>query len=173
MNKPSGGNGIQVELFQIWKDEAVKVLHSICQQFGKLNSGHRTGKGKFSFQSQRREMPKNVPATVPLPSFHMLVRLCSKSFKLGFRSTWTENLQMYKLGLERQRRRRPDCQHHLDHRKKAREFQKNILFCFTDCAKAFGCVYHNILWNILKEMGIPDHLTCTPEKSVCWTRNNS
>ena len=44
--------------------------------------------------------------------------------------------------------------------KKAREFQKNIYFCFIDCAKAFDCVHHNILWKILKEMEIPDHLTC-------------
>ena len=44
--------------------------------------------------------------------------------------------------------------------KKAREFQKNIYFCFIDYAKAFDCVDHNKLWNILKEMGIPDHLTC-------------
>ena len=44
--------------------------------------------------------------------------------------------------------------------KKAREFQKNIYFCFIDYAKAFGCVDHNKLWKILKEMGIPDHLTC-------------
>ena len=43
---------------------------------------------------------------------------------------------------------------------KASEFQKNIYFCFIDCAKAFDCVDHNILWKILKEMGIPDHLTC-------------
>ena len=43
---------------------------------------------------------------------------------------------------------------------KAREFQKNIYFCFIDYAKAFNCVDHNKLWKILKEMGIPDHLTC-------------
>ena len=43
---------------------------------------------------------------------------------------------------------------------KAREFQKNIYFCFIDYAKAFDCVDHNKLWKILKEMGIPDHLTC-------------
>ena len=48
-NKASGGDGIPGELFQILKDDVVKVLHSICQQFGKLSSGHRTGKGKFSF----------------------------------------------------------------------------------------------------------------------------
>ena len=44
--------------------------------------------------------------------------------------------------------------------KKAREFQENIYFCFTDCAKAFDCVDQNKLWKILKETGIPDHLTC-------------
>ena len=60
MNKVSGGDGIPVELFQILKDDAVKVLHSICQQIWKLSSGYKTGKGQFSFQSQRRAMPKNV-----------------------------------------------------------------------------------------------------------------
>ena len=71
MNKASGDDGIPVELFQILKDDAVKVLHSICQQFGKLRSGHRTGKGQFSSQSQRKAMPKNVQATAQLHSSHM------------------------------------------------------------------------------------------------------
>src|SRR5574337_575764 len=53
-NKASGGDGIPVELFQILKDDAVKVLYSICNKLGKLSSGHRTGKGQFSFQSQRK-----------------------------------------------------------------------------------------------------------------------
>ena len=57
-NKASGGDGIPVELFQILKDDAVKVLHSICQQIWKLSSGHRTGKGQFSFQSQRKRNAK-------------------------------------------------------------------------------------------------------------------
>ena len=74
-NKASGGDGIAVELFQILKDGAVKVLHSICQQkFGKLSSGHRTGKGQFSFQSQRKAMPKNAQTTAQLHSSHMLVK---------------------------------------------------------------------------------------------------
>ena len=55
-----GGDEIPVELFQILKDDAVKLLHSICQHFGKLSSGHRTGKSQFSLQSQRKAMPKNV-----------------------------------------------------------------------------------------------------------------
>ena len=85
-NKASGGDGIPAELFQILKDETVKVLHSVCSKTGKLSSGHRTGKGQFSFQSQRRAMPKNVQTTTQLFSFHMLARSCSKSFKLGFNS---------------------------------------------------------------------------------------
>ena len=74
MNKASGGDGIPVELFQILKDDAVKVPHSICQQTGKLSSGHRTGKGQFSFQSQRKAMPKNAQTTAQLHSSHMLVK---------------------------------------------------------------------------------------------------
>ena len=74
MNKASGGNGIPVELFQILKDDAVKVLHSVCQQIGKLSSGHGTGKGRFSFQSQRKTMPKNAQTTPQLHSSHMLVK---------------------------------------------------------------------------------------------------
>ena len=54
INKASGGDGIPVELFQILEDDAVKVPHSICSKFGKLSSGHRIGKGQFSFQSQRK-----------------------------------------------------------------------------------------------------------------------
>ena len=74
MNKASGGDRIPAELFQILKDDAVNVLHSICQQIGKLSSGHGTGKGQFSFQSQRRVIPNNVQTTAQLYSFHMLAR---------------------------------------------------------------------------------------------------
>ena len=74
MNKASGGDGIPAELFQILKDDAVKVLHSYASTFTKLSSGHRTGKGQFSFQSQRRETPKNVQTTAQLDSFHMLAK---------------------------------------------------------------------------------------------------
>ena len=73
-NKASGGDGIPVELFQILKDDAVKVLHSVCQKSGKLSSGHRIGKGQFSFQSQRKAMPKNAQTTTQLHSSHMLVK---------------------------------------------------------------------------------------------------
>ena len=74
MNKASEGDGIPVELFQILKYDAVKVLHSICQQIGKLRSGPRSGKGQFSFQSQRKAMPKNAQTTTQLHSSHTLVK---------------------------------------------------------------------------------------------------
>ena len=69
-NNASVGDGIPVELFQILKDGTVKVLHSICQQFGKFISGHSTGKGQFSSQCQRKAMPKNVQTTTQLHSLH-------------------------------------------------------------------------------------------------------
>ena len=74
MNKASGGDGISVELLQILKDDAVKVLHSYASKFGKLSSGHRTGKGQFSFQSQRKAMSKNAQTTAQLHSSHTLVK---------------------------------------------------------------------------------------------------
>ena len=64
MNKANGGGGIPAELFQILKDDAVKVLQSICQQIWKTSNGYRTGKGQFSFQSQRMAMPKNLQTTI-------------------------------------------------------------------------------------------------------------
>ena len=74
MNKASGGDGIPVELFKILKDDAAKVLHSVCQHFRKLSSGHRTGKGQFSFQSPKKAKPKNVQSTAQLHSSHMLAK---------------------------------------------------------------------------------------------------
>ena len=73
-NKASGDDGIPVELFQILKDDVVKVLHSYARKFGKHSSGHRTGKGQFSFQSQRKAMPKNAQTTAQLHSSHTLVK---------------------------------------------------------------------------------------------------
>ena len=74
MNKASGGDGIPVELFQILKDDAVKVLTQYASKFGKLSSGHRTGKGQISFQSLRKAMPKNAQTTAQLRSSHTLAK---------------------------------------------------------------------------------------------------
>ena len=72
-NKASGGDGIQVELFQILKDDAVKVLHSICQHIWKTKQWPQDWKRSFSFQSQRKAMPKNAQTTAQLHSSHVLV----------------------------------------------------------------------------------------------------
>ena len=74
MNKASGGDGIPVDLFQILKDDAVKLLHSICQHIWKTHQWPRTGKGQFSFQSQRKAVPKNAQTTPQLHSSHTLVK---------------------------------------------------------------------------------------------------
>ena len=73
MNKISGGDGIPVELFQVLKDDDLKVLQ-IVSKFGKFSNGHRTGKGQFSFQSQRKAMPKNAQTTAQLHSSHTIVK---------------------------------------------------------------------------------------------------
>ena len=76
--KPGRGDGISAEIFQILRDDAVKVLHSLCQQIWKtqqwLRKGHRNGKGQFSFQSQRKSVPKNAQTTEQLLLFHMLAK---------------------------------------------------------------------------------------------------
>ena len=81
-----------------------KCCTQFASKFGKLSSGHRTGKGQFSFQSQRKAMPKNAQTTAQftqLHSSHTEVKSCSKFSKPGFSNTWTVNFQMFKLVLER------------------------------------------------------------------------
>ena len=87
-NKASRGDGIPTELFKILKDDAVEVLQSYVSKFGKLSSGHRTGKGQFSFQFQKKSMPKSVHTlpkivhtTTQLHSIHMLPSLVAQTVK--------------------------------------------------------------------------------------------
>ena len=81
------------------------MLWKCCTQYasklGKLSSGHRTGKGQFSFQLERKEMPNNEQTTAQLHSSHMLAKLCSKFSKPGFNIMWTENFLMFKLDTEK------------------------------------------------------------------------
>ena len=149
----------QLSYFRSWKMMPWKCYTQYASKFGKLSHGHRTGKGQFSFQFQRKVIPKNAQATAQLHSSHKLVKWCSKFSKPGFNSMWTVNFQMFKLVLEKGEE--PDQIANICWIiRKARGFQKNIYFCFIDYAKAFDCVDYNKLWKILKEMGISDHLTC-------------
>ena len=124
-------------------------------------------------------MQKNVQTTTQLHAFHMLARSCSKSSKLGFNSTRTENVQMFKVDLEKAEESEIKLPTSIGSSKKQENSRKNIYFCFIDYAQAFDCVDHNKLWKILQEMGIPDHLTCllrnlnAGQKSTVRTRHRT
>ena len=140
--------------------------------FGKLSSGHWTGKVQFSFQSQRKAMPKNAKTTPQLHSSHTLAKSCSKFSKWGFNSTWTMNFQTFKLDLGKAEEPEIKLPTSAGSWKKQERSRKNIYFCFIDYTKVFECVDHNKLWKILRD-------ECTrqpclpPKKPVCRSGSNS
>ena len=158
-NKASGHDGIPVELFQILKDDAVKVLHSICQQI---------------WETQQRPQDWKRSVFIPIPkkgnakecSNYCTVALILHASKVRLKILQTR-LQQYmncelpdiQAGFRKGRGNRDQIASIHWIIKKATEFQENIYFCFIDYAEAFDCVDHNKLLKILKEMGIPDHLT--------------
>ena len=134
---------------------------SHSSKFGKLSSGHRTEKGQFSFQSLRKAMPKDAQTTGQLQSSHAS-KVMLKNNVLQARLQQYVNCELpdVQAGFRKGRGTRDQIANMQWIIKKARELQKNIYFCFIDYAKDFDCVDHMKLWKILKEMGIPDHLTC-------------
>ena len=160
MNKASRGDEIPAELFQILKDDAVKVLHLICQQIWKTQQWPQTGKGLWK---RLTTIPKKGNAKEC--SIYLIVALISHTSKVVLKILQTR-LQQYmncelpnvQAGFRKGRETIDQIANIRWIMEKAREFQKNI--CFIDYAKAFDFVYHNKLWKIVKEMGIPDHLTC-------------
>ena len=90
-NKASGGDGIPVELFQILKDDAVKMLHSLCQQIWKTQQWPQDWKRSVFIPVPKKGNVKEFHTTAQLHSFHMLARSWSKSFKLGFSSPWSKS----------------------------------------------------------------------------------
>ena len=94
-----------------------------------------------------------------LCSFHILARLYWKPFKLGFNRMWTKNFQMYKLDLGKVEEPEIKLPTSAGSWKKQESSRKTSISALLT-AKAFDCVDHNKLWKILKEIGIPDHLTC-------------
>ena len=135
-----------------------KCCIQYASKFGKLSSGHRTGKGWFSFQSQRKAMPKNVQN-------HHRIALISHASKVMFKILQAR-LQQYvnhefsdvQAGFRKGRGTRDQIANIHWIIKKAREFQKNIYLCFIDC-RSLDCVNHNKMWKILQETEISDHLT--------------
>ena len=97
-NKASGGDAIPAALFL--NDDAVKVLHSICQQTWKTQQWPQDWKGSVFIPIPKKGNAPKCQTTVHLCSFHMLRRLCSKPFKLDFSSTRTKNFQVYNLGFK-------------------------------------------------------------------------
>ena len=145
MNKASGGDGIPVELFQILKDDAVKVLHQYASKFGKLSSGHRTGKGQFSFQSQRKAMPKNVQTIQTIALISHASKVMLKILQARLQQYLNREHPDVQAGFRKGRGTRDQIANIHWIIEKAREFQKSIYFCFIDYAKAFDCVDHNKL----------------------------
>ena len=105
-------------------------------------------------------MPKNAQTTAQLHSSHTLAKSCSKFSTQGFSNTVNHELPDVQAGFRKGRGTRDQIANIRWIMEKTREFQKNIYLCFIDYAKAFDCVDHNKLWKILKEIDIPDHLTC-------------
>ena len=158
--KASGGDGIPAELFQILKDDAVKVLYSICHQIWKTQQWLQDWK-----RSVFIPIPKNSSAkecsnycTIALISHASKVMLKILQARLQQYVNWEPPDVQAELRKGRGTRDQTASLHWIT--EKAREFQKNIYFFFNDYMKAFDCVNHNKLWKILQEIGIPDHRTC-------------
>ena len=152
------------------------MLSKCCTQyaskFGKLSSGHRTGKGQFSFQSQRKSMPKNAQTTAQLHSSITLAQQCSKFSKPGFNSTWILNLPMFKLNLEKAEEQEIKLPTSIGSLKKQESSRKTSTSAFIDYVKALDCVDHNKLEHS-ERAGNTRPPDLPLEKSVYRSRSNS
>ena len=159
-NKTSGGDGIPVELFQTLKDDAVKVLHSICQQIWKTQQWPQDWKKSVFIPIPKKGNAKEYSNyhTIALISHTSKVMLKILQARLQQYVNW--ELPVVQAGFRKGRGTRDQIANIRRIMEKAREFQKNIYFCFIDYGKAFDCVAHNKLWKILKEMGLPEHPIC-------------
>ena len=160
MNKASGGDGIPVELFQILKDDAVKVLPSICHQTWKTQQWPQDWKRSVFIPIPKKGNAKecsNYP-TIALISHASKVKL--KILQVRFQQYMNRELPDVQTQFRKKRGIRDQIANICWIIEKAREFQKSIYFCFIDYTKAFHCVGHDKLWEIIKEMGIPNHLIC-------------
>ena len=170
----------QLSYFKSWKMMLSKCCIQYASKFAKLSSGYRTGKGQFSFQSQRKPMSKNVQTTTQLHS-SLASKVILKILQAILQQYMNWELTDVQAGFRKGRGTRNQIANFCWIIEKTREFQENTYFSFIDYAKAFYCVDHNKLWKILKEMRIPDHLTWyfseflrnISEKSVCRSRGNS
>ena len=155
----SGGDGIPVELFQILKDDAVKVLHSVCQQIWKTQQWPQDWKRSIFIPIPKKGNPKECTKYHMIAIISHASKVILKILQGGLQQYMNRELPDVQAGFRKGRGTRNQIANIRWIIKKAREFQKNIYFCFIDYTKAFDYVDHNKLWKILKEMGIPDQLT--------------
>ena len=138
----------------------MKVLHSICQQIWKTLQWPQDWKRSVFIPVPQKGNAKECSnyCTIALISHASKVML--KILQARLQQYMNRELPDVQAGFRKGRETRDQIANIRWIMEKAREFQKNIYFCFIDYVKAFDCVDHNKLWEILKEMGIPDHLTC-------------
>ena len=134
-----------------------KCCTQYASKFGKLSSGHRTGKGQLSFQSQRKAMPKIAQISQNCAISHASN---AQNCQTRLQQYVNHNLTDVQAGFRKGRGSRDQIANICWIIEKVRQFQKNIFLAFIDYAKAVDCVDHNKLWKTLREMGISDHLTC-------------
>ena len=160
INKASGGGGIPVELFQILKDNAIKVLHSISQQIWKTQQWPQDRKSSVFVTILKKSNAKEClnHCTIALISYASKVML--KILQARLQQYVNHEIPDVQAGFRKGRGSRDQIANICWIIEKARKFQKNIYFCFMDYAKAFNYVDHNKVWKILQETGVPDHLTC-------------
>ena len=163
MKKAGGGDGIPVELFQILKDDAVKVPHSICQQIWETQQWLQDWERSVFIPIPKKGSVKECSnyCTTALISHTSKVML--KILQPRLQQYMKRDLPHVQAGFRKGRGNRSNCHHHWII-EKAREFQKNI--CFIYYTKAFDCVDHNKLWEILQEMGISAYRFL--KKQVRW-----
>ena len=157
--KFGGGDGIPAELFQILKDDAVKVLHSICQQILKLQQQPEDWKRSLFITIPKRGNVKecSIYCTIALISHSGKKKKKKVKILREAATVYESRTSDVQAGFRKGRGNRDQMPASVGSQKKQEDFSKNI--CFTDNAKTFDCVNHNKLRKILKEMGILDHLT--------------
>ena len=160
MNKASRGDGIPVKLFQILKDDAVKVLHSICQQTWKTQQWPQDWKRLVFLPIPKKGNAKECSNYFTIALISHTSKVMLKILQVRLQQYMNRELPDVQAGFRKGRGTRDQIANIPWIIEKARKFQKNIYFCFIDFAKAFDCVDHNKLWKTLQEMGIPDHLIC-------------
>ena len=171
-NKASGGEEIPVELFQILKDDAVKVLHSVCQQIWKTQQRPQDWKRSVFIPIPKKGNAKECSNYCTIALILHASKVMLKILQARLQQSVNCELPDVQAGFRKGRGTRDQIASICWIIKKAREFQKNIYFCFIYYTKAFDCVDHNKLENSSRD-GNTRLPYKPPEKSVCRSRSNS